>query len=657
MHAVALWIGLAHAQPSPARLCADAASGTEIEVCLRLAVAYPDAIAELTAALVAHVDRSEEADRELLDGLLRLAGPDGAEGARRLGELGDPRALVALAVAVAHREEATATAAVEALAAWPEAWPTLGEWLDDEELPFAVRLAAAKALAETGDDRAAVLLKSVSQRPGIPQRIYREVVEAFIQQFPDREPPQRGLTPEAALWLAGGAGVGLGFALGAKSYLDSPQLWPVAVATGAATGVSIGWTYGRAWPMEPGDGALITVSGLGGGASGALLGAALAPDGADGALVGGLVGELVGFTTATSLRKRYPGSPRDVLEASAFTALTTTAAQGALFAYAPEASGRQGATGGVLLGSLVTSLLAAPLLDVTTEDLGLIATASMAGASAGLLFPIPEGRFEDTRLPLLVAGPAGGAAVGLLLADPVDLGANVWIAGLTGSTAGNAVGAGAGLLASDDPRVAALLALSSGGLGLGLGALAGQRIADPIDDRDVLMVSAATTWTAAEATILGTLLSPDGRLGRREIGGVALASGLASATTASLNLSLDVPVPHTLTASSVGMWGAYVGGAVGTIVWEEPRVAGLVGTNLGLASGVVLISDLIGTPPLVISMANAGGVLGACTVGLGAWALIEEPELALGLSLGGATAGAVIGGAIGRAWHRSGERR
>src|SRR5690348_4260411 len=78
--------------PSPARQCADAATGSEIDVCLRLAAEHPTDIDAISAALKAHIDRGSSADRDLLAAILMLESPDGGvAGARRLGELGDPR--------------------------------------------------------------------------------------------------------------------------------------------------------------------------------------------------------------------------------------------------------------------------------------------------------------------------------------------------------------------------------------------------------------------------------------------------------------------------------------------------------------------------------------------------------------------------------------
>ncbi|MBX2797342.1 MAG: HEAT repeat domain-containing protein [Myxococcales bacterium] len=653
MYPVGLWATAALAQsPSPARLCADAAEGTEIEVCLRVAIAHPQAVDEVNAALVAQMDRAGAPDRELLEGVLLLSGPEGSTGCAQLAELGDPRAIPVLLDAARHRPMNVAVSAVTALAAWPEVWPTLGAMMVDEGLPEAVRIAAAEALAETGDPRAAAVVESALQRPGVPRSVHRTAAASLADRFPGRAPPRRTNTSEAAFWLSAGAGVGLGYAMAAVGTLGPDELLPVAIVTGGAGGVSLGWVYGRAWPMDPGEGALITVSGLGAGGAGALLGAAATPGSLDGPLLGGLGGEILGFTTATLLRTTYPGTARDVVEGTAFAMLATLTTDGLVSATAgPDAPVRPLADGLALSAGLGAGLLAAPLLEVGREDVGLIATGTAVGLGAAMLLPARGA----PRRHLVVAGPAAGAAVGLMLADPLDLRADVWMAALTGAGSGAAVGGGIGLLLRDDPGLGNALALTAGAAGLGVGAAFGSTDDAPVDDRDVVLVATTSTWVAAQAAVV-SLADGEG-ISRREVGGILLATGLVSGATASLNLELDVPVPHVLAASSVGLWGAYAGAAIGQLAWERPEVAGLVGTNVGLAAGGLLVSDLVGTPAIVISMADAGGVVGASLSGLVASAVTNEPDVILGTSLAGAVGGAIVGGTLGRGWHRSGGRR
>jgi hypothetical protein len=610
---------VALAEPSPARLCADAAAGTEIEVCLRLAAEHPDAIDEIRAALVAHVDRTEADDRQLLEHLLALTGPRGAEAAAALADLGDPRAVPALLQAARSREGPVAGASTRALARWPEVWPVLGRWLVDPEVPEAVQEAARSALIAADDPRASALVDQAARR--------RDGRGEF--------------------WLATGAGAGLGYAMAAASWFGRTELWPVGAITGATAGASFGWVYGRAWPMDEGDAAFLAISGAGGAAAGAMIGAGLAE--ADGAAAGGLVGEAVGFGAAALLRVPHRGTAADTVEAAAFAALAAGATEGILRA-SGAAEPRVLYDGAVLGGALVLGHAVAPRVALGREDAGLVATTVTAGVAAGLLWP----GAGDERVPLTLGAGAAGGALGLALAGPIDWPGDVWSAALTGGGLGAAIGGGAGLLgAPEDPRAAGAAAMALGAAGAGLGGWVGHVDPDPIDDRDVVLGVAATGWAGAQAAALGTAL---GARDEQVAGAVLLASGVAGLGAASLNLELDVPVPHTLSASSIGLWGAYAGGALGDVAGVDPRLTGVVGANLGLFTGGVLVSDVIGVPPLVIGIADAGGVLGASAAGVVSGWFSEDVDAVVLASLGGAAVGAAGGAALGTAWHRSGTR-
>ena len=653
MPPVVWWWATAGAEPpSPARLCADAADGREIELCLQVVSEHPDALYEVAAALVAQLDAAAEPDRRLLEALLLLSGPQGVAGVQRLGELGDPRGLPALVHAVRNREPEVAAAAARALVRWREQWPALSRWIADPALPEEVRLAAAEALTDTGDSAAAAMVEQALLRPQVSRQVRRRVVGWLSQRFPSRTPPARASSNDAAAWLAVGSGVGMGYAMGALGYFGPEELWPVGAITGATAGISVGWIYGRAWPMDPAEGALITVSGLGAGGAGALLGAAIAPDSLEGPLVGGLLGEAVGFSSAIALRRGYPGTTRDVVEAAALAGLTTAAVD-AWQVYRPPANPRtrplvDGTTLGLGLG---LGLAIAPALDVEGRDAGLVTSTAVAGLAAAWLVPVEPA----DRAPLLIAGPSAGAVLGLMLSDVVNLGTDVWTVGLAGAGAGAAIGGGAGLLASDDPSLTNGLALGGSTVGFVTAAALTHRQQDPVDDRDVLLVAASTTWAAAGTAVAG--FAGDQQLSEEEVGAVLVASGLVASAATALSPELDVPAPLTLSASSVGLWGAYAGGAIGEIAWGRPAVSGLIGTQVGLITGGVLVSDVVGTPPMVVAMANAGGVVGAAGAGLVASGVSRDRRVVLGASLAGAGLGAIAGGTLGRRWHRSGGRR
>ncbi|MEO0601103.1 MAG: hypothetical protein AAF211_06680 [Myxococcota bacterium] len=639
------------------RLCADAAAGTEVEVCLRLAVAHPEELDGIAAALVAHLDRAEAPDRELLDAMLRLAGPDGVAGIARLQELGDPRAVPALIHSAKVREDPVALAAIRALATWREAWPTLASfiWGRGRDWPLDRRTAAALALVDTGDPRAAALVENAMARPGIPLEVYRSGVRALAARHPDRVVPARGLTSEASLWLTAGAGIGLSFAMAAATQTarEELDLVPVAAATGAVAGATFGWVYGRARPMEAGDGAFITVSGVSGIGVGALVGLGLFPDAPQAPFIGGIVGETIGFGVSGALRHRYNGSARDAFGSTAFASLVTAAVDQWMVAGAADPRRvRPLVDAGVATTSLALAFAGIPKIRVERRDIGVIATGTLAGFATGALVPV-----ATERRPALVAGStAAGAALGLALAEPLSLPPDIWISGLSGGITGGGIGVGLGLVAAPNrPGLARGLGLAFGAAGLGVGTALGRLDRNPIDDRDVVFTTVAAGWATGQGIVFARV--GDQRITVPEWGGIVLATGLTAATSATLGTSLDVPVPDTLAASSIGVWGAFAGGALGRITGGRPEVWGLFGTNVGLLTGGTLVSELVGTPPLIIGVANAGAVTGSVIGGLGTAAFTRRADPILTGTLVGAVGGTVVGTALGVAWHRSGERR
>lgn len=645
------------ADVSPIRLCADAASGTEVEVCLRLAVAHPDQLDGIAAALIAHLDRKEAPDRELLDAMLVLAGPDGHTAVPDLVALKDPRAVPALLHAARVREEPVATAALRGLAAFPEAWPAIARfiWQPDRSRPVAQRRTAAVALARTGDPRAARLVENALIRPGIPLEVYRSGVAALEEVFVDRPSPVRGLTSEASLWLTAGAGIGLGFGMAAVTQTARAELdlVPVAAATGAVAGATFGWVYGRARPMEAGDGALITVSGLSGIGAGALVGRGLFPDAPQAPFIGGLVGETIGFGVSAALRHRYDGTARQTFAATTFAGLATLAAdQWMVAAGADRRRVRPLVDASVLSSSLALALLGAPRIEVSRKDVGLVFTGGAIGFAAGTLAPIDTER----RVALVAGSTAAGAALGTALAAPLDVPPDVWGAGLAGGVLGTGTGVGLGLLvAPDRPAVARSLGVGFGGTGIVIGTVLGARDLNPVDDRDAVFAGIATSWAVGQGIVFARVGDP--QVTRQEWGAITLGASTVGSAAAALSGQLDVPVPDTLAASSVGVWGAFAGGALGRATRNSPEIWGLVGTNVGLVTGGVLVSDLVGTPPLIIGVANAGAVSGAIAGGLTTAAVTSDADAILGGTLVGSVGGAIVGTALGVRWHRSGERR
>jgi hypothetical protein len=96
---------------------------------------------------------------------------------------------------------------------------------------------------------------------------------------------------------------------------------------------------------------------------------------------------------------------------------------------------------------------------------------------------------------------------------------------------------------------------------------------------------------------------------------------------------------------------------LGQISSVDPLAAALVGSDIALAGGVVVMSPAVGAPPLVIGLADAGGVLGGSTAALGAAIASDDPDTIFLASLIGAGVGLAGGTALGIHWHKSDTRR
>lgn len=642
--------------PSPARRCADAAAGTEVEVCLQLAVENPEAVEEIASALVAHLDRTEAPDRSLLDALLLLSSAGSPDGARWLGTLDDPRVVPVLLHAASTGETGVAVAAVEALSAWPEAIPTLERWLVDRDRPMEVRMAIAGSLGRAGSPEAADALGDALRRTGrIPPQLRAEIVRLLSEHYglsADDLPP---LT-DGAPWISFAASSGFAYAMGTAGHFGRLELWPVGAATGGVAGASIGWLYGSAWPIEAGDAALVATLGAGGTLSGVLIGAGLRPESdrsSDLPLLVGLGGELTGYALGFALKEVHHGTAADSLEAAIFAGVVAGATD-ATFAFWERSdlgdTPRAALTGIGLAAGLTVGQIAAPHVD-PVPSAGLVVTGASLGLAAGFLLPI--GDRERGSLP--IATTIGGAAAGTLVAAPVKIPADVLVAGGTGGLFGAGVGGGIGLLAAPrTPDVARGLALGGLGIGYGVGAVIARIDPDPIDDRDVAISLAATSWAAWNTIAIAQLA---GASNEQRTGAVLLATALAGGGSTVFNLALDTPVPHTLSASSIGLWGGYAGAALAELTETEAFAWALPLSNLGGIGGAVLVSPLVGTPPLVIGIADAGGVVGASFGAIGAGLATDDADVVVTASLGGAVAGLAVGAIVGTRWHRSGTRR
>lgn len=658
------WVLSAFAQdvpegPTAARQCADAAAGSEVEVCLALVAEHPDQIDGIAAALRAHVDRAGGQDRELVQALLLLQSDRGDEGARRLGELGDPRVIAPLAFAAHSRDARIGAAAATALGAHPAAIDSLVGIVDDGQTATEVRVAAAESLGRIGEARAADALVASMRRKRVPVALKQRIADVIRERWPDRA-PEIDATPvtNGGPWLAAGAGVGLGYALEAVGYAGRvPALAPVGAVSGGVAGVTAGYLAGRAWPIEAGDAAMITTSGLSGLTAGHLIGAASAENNESKRRIGGLVGAAIGYGTAIGARRTYDGEPVDAVEAQLLGAATAITA-GSFAGFAKDNSFRASfrdshgprlATGLGLAVGTAAGHLVAPHVTLREGDVALVGMTTVYGAAFGALLPLDT---QDVSLGWLPVGTAGlGALTGYGLAAIVDPRPKIGTMGTLGFASGAGTVGGLVMLAGGDgdERILRGSMLVGGTAGLAIGAWTAWRNPEPLQAEDGLLVGAGSAWALWQAVGWSAAAKAPYPT---TTGLTLLAPSAAGAVLALATPALDAPVPATLAATSLGLWGGYVALVGAEVAGVDPLAPALIGSDVGLGIGILAMSPLLSAPPLAIALADAGGVLGGSLSALGASFATNDPQTILAVSLGGAglgfTGGAIAGSYLSR---------
>jgi hypothetical protein len=661
--------------PSAARQCADAAHGTEVEVCLRLATANPDQVDGVAAALKARIDQIETADRDLLDATLLLMSQDRAvEGAVRLAETRDPRVVPPLVQAAETRDEQVALAAIAALSRFPTALPALVTWLTDARRDLAFRLAVVEALGTLEEPQGADAMLAALRRRGMPPLLRQKIISTITAHYPDRtDELARQVTNDGTVWLAMAGGWGLAWPLAAAGHVGVASMAGVGFGTGIIAGATLGWVSGSAWPMEAEDAAFLTSTAVLTTAAGAFAGSALdlGSTRLTGAYIGALIGEGVGYPVGILLRRAHKGHVPDALEA---TTLATAAAVGAAtfteFAQQPSTLNppdgvhlpQLAASMGFLVGGIAGHVVA-PMVRPVGADGWVIAVGTIVGGTAATLAPLGDLRRYNV--------PLGGLAVGYLsgyaLAAAIDTDRSTLIGALGGLALGGAVGWGAAALLtasdlteSDDTIRGA--ALVGGAVGLAVGTLVTEANEGPVDPRDVAAATLVTVWGGGQAA--GWAAWADLPPGSR--GGVLVIPAVAGIGVGLAAPMLDVPLSYTYAAGSLGVWGAYLGGVAGQVVDAEtppldPRspslLLALVGSNVGVVSGIIAGAPLVGMSPLVIGMADGGGVLLGSAAALAAGVAGAETNTVLIASLAGAATGFVTGGLVGTILHRTGRTR
>jgi hypothetical protein len=637
-----LWLAPAHAQdpPSAARLCAEAAEGTEVEVCLKLAASRPDEVDEVAAALLAHVDQGSSADRELLGALLLLlADETGSRGAAALGALGDERAVPPLVHAVGARPLPVALAAVDALGAYRAGLEPLSAWLLDDDRPLEVRVRAADVLGRTERPEAADALIDALRRRGLPPALRLAMLDAVRTHHPERSGELvHRIHRDGTTWMSVTGAVSVGYAMAVAGRFSEFEVAGIGAVAGTVAGGTTGYLIGRAAPTEADDAAFVAVNGLVGTAAGVALGAGLLRGRPDAVSWTGLGGEVVGLTAGVVLARPHRGTPGDSVEAAAMGLALATVLGGALDVGVknglsdPEASGTHppllGAGIGLIAGTVLGHAIA-PRVSLERNDWALVALSTGTGAALGALAPLAG----NERGALPAVGGAAGALAGLALAGSVDPDWDALGSGVLGAGYGSLVVGGAAAWARpDDQQLIGGAALLGGVAGLGVGGMLADIDQEPIDDRDVVLMAFASGWAAAQTA--GVLQLTEGDPFAR-VGPLLVVPSLAGATVAALSPVIDVPVPHSSAAVSLGLWGAYVGGSTGELLVGDSVVAATAGGTSALVIGAIGLSPFVGLSPTTVAMADAGGILGA---GLG---------LGLGRAVGGSTDGLLIGGLIG----------
>jgi|GEM_PF-5073148 len=668
------------------------------------------AVEEIAVGEVVEVPADPEADRALLDALLLLnAYESGALGARSLGALEDERAIIPLVHTAETRSTEVATAAAQALGNYPEAVPVLARWVREGwSVASSVENEAARALGRIGDPAGGdALVDALNKRKLSSDQkvVFHEVVQ---QSFPDRtDEVLRFVAEDGTPWLIAAGAHGLGLGLGAAGYFGQADLQGLGVATGVLGGATWGYFGGRANPIEAADASFIATTGIVGSTGISLLATGVFGNDEESAFwVSSAVGELLTYRLGFSLYDKHAGSTVDVLEGVALSQLAALGF-GHLGFFIDEQSRASSqsdvdpilvSTGLGMMVGLGVGHAVMPRVDVTAEDYGLIALGGGYGVLAGLLLPIEDDPVDG--LPGMLG--ATGAISTMLLSERLNFGTDVNGAALAGLGYGGFAGFGLANLVvpyssclenqkagwncdlsasrADSLHRSTTLLAATGGMAVG-GFLAHQN-PNGLEDDDALISAAGAGVTLWQSLGWGEVLDVDSRLyGLNMLLPSLVGGGLAVASP-----YLDVSEGESLSALSLGLWGTYTGAVVGYLSssnrgsddvvtvnsagnsndtgsgsGEDTSTvmlrASLIGSDLGLIGGVVLMSPLVGLDPVVVGIANAGGVVGASVASLATSFVTDEADPILVGSLVGAGLGAVGGYRLGQRYAERIEER
>ncbi len=634
---------------------------------MELAAQYPDQLDKVVAALKAHVDRTSSVDRDFLAALLLLldeqTGPDGAA---RLGDLGDLRAVPPLTHAGETRSAVVAAAAAHALARYPEGLDPLARWLTDEGLAIEVRMAAAEALGELGRIEGGDAIVTALRRRGLPADLRRSMIGVIERDFPQlADSLDNQVTRDGTPWLVAGGAVGLGHALGMTGHFGRSDFGTgLGVAAGAVGGGTLGWVAGRTWPIEAADASFLTSNIVAGQVGGVLIGTSIVQPGAPGTdrvanagWVGGFAGEAVGFGAGMALRKLHKGSEIDTLEAAMVAGSTSLLAfsiaqQVDFNAIDPNPSAVRLSAGIALLGGQALGHTISPHIALERADGWMMALATTYAGGAALLWPGERA----AGLPLLT-GVSTGLLSSFAAARFLDPDNQTVFGGAAGMTYGGVIGLGVGMLL--DPTLqhdynawrGATLGFATAGLALGT--YSGWRASEEIARPDVISTALVTGWATWNSAVLYRVTLP-----RVQQDGwfvlVPAAAGLAMAASTPI---VEVPLAYSFSAASLGMWGGFLGASSAQLARKDVGMPMLIASDVGFVAGIVLAAPPLSMPPLVIGMADAGGILTGAVFALGATFATRDRDPILGAALAGSGVGFVGGALLGSRLHRSGRAR
>ncbi len=650
MLSMLLLAGLAVAQDAPEEaLPLEAADGAELEdVCPE-----PDPCPEPEPC----PDHSDS-DALLESLLLLLSSETGKAAAQQLGELGDPRAIPPLVHTARTRKVDVAAEACRALASYAEALPSLSALVADDKVRGVVRVAAVEALGSMDSEPAADALVALMDNEDLPRGVRESILDTVKLRYPHRLDELQGEVAQRGTgWLiVGGAGA-LGYGLASVGYFGQADLEALGAVTGGAAGGSLGFVAGRRWPIEAGDAAFLSSSGLFGTASGVALGCAINDD--TGCWAGGLLGEVAGFGLGYGFMERHPGTQVDTVEAMVVSAASTIAAgTGISYASDWDEDATLVATGLGLAGGLAVGHIVAPQVQLTGSDIGHMTLGGVFGGFTGGL-----ALGEDSDGVTVPMGVGLGVLAGYGLANPMEMGGDAVFTGYAGLGYGSMVGLGAGLVVGefielDYDTGSSLLkgAVWAGGTaGLATGSYLAWKNPNGIRANDVVFTGLGTGWAIWQTTGWWSYADgPDATVGLNALVPAAVGSAAALASP-----KIDIGVGDTLSATSLGLWGTYLGVAGSVLAdadGEQTLATTLVTSDIGLGAGILLMSPLVDASPVVVGMADAGGVVGATTGAVIVALLTPEADPIIVASLVGAGVGAVGGGLAGRAIERGGKK-